>query len=492
MRSPTDRKDWSSTMANDKRDSSKRPSSSRTGASGPAKKKAPARSSQTKKPAAGRSGAASGRSGTAARSTGRPASSPAGSAKKPAGTRKKNTRGRKVVIILLVVLIVISLLFIFFTGRYLYLQFASPKDSVSDTPLSSYDTTPETDVDKVAYFAFGLMGATATDPTELLSLVCYDKQAKTIRILEIPMDTYLGDSDLFAVKKTSEVWANPKPVSWCEYEAKRVYSDEIVDGKHTYCGQEVTEKAGSASGNLISIFNEQYAMPVDNFFLLPQEAFVKLVDLVDGVDVQLDSKQKLDGITYEAGVQTLGGQAALEYVLQKDKGVKGDIDRIVRQRRVMLALFQRLSAREVKDLKENIIGPLMNGSTPIRCNSGTGAMRSMLIHPSNKELEEMTLSQALSTMLHDMGQVSLADITAYVIPGEAASANSVAYYSVHRAELATLLASSFNPYGIPVTEASLQVTELAVDGASDTHTQAMSEIAVAQSGMKAPEESSAA
>ena len=476
-------------MANDKRDSSKRPASSRTGASGPAKKMAPARSSQTKRPASGRPASRSGR----------PASPPAaanrnGAAaqKKPAGTRKKNTRGRKVVIILLVVLIVISLLFIFFTGRYLYLQIASPKESASDTPLSSYDTTPETDVDKVAYFAFGLMGATATDPTELLSLVCYDKQAKTIRILEIPMDTYLGDSDLFAVKKTSEVWGNPKPVIWCEYEAKRVYSDEVADGKHTYCGHEVTEKAGSASGGLISIFNEQYAMPVDNFFLLPQEALVKLVDLVDGVDVQIDSKQKLGGITYEPGVQTLGGQAALEYVLQKDKGVGGDIDRLLRQRRVMLALFQRLSAREVKDLKDNIIGPLMNGSTPIRSNSGTAAMRSMLIKPSNKEMDEMTLSLALSTMLHDMGQVQLADITACVIPGEAASANSVAYYSVHRAELATLLNSSFNPYGIAVTEANLQVTELAAGGASDTHTQAMSEIAVPQSGMKAPEESSAA
>ena len=476
-------------MANDKRDSSKRPASSRTGASGPAKKKAPARSSQTKRPASGRPASRSGR----------PASPPAaanrnGAAaqKKPAGTRKKNTRGRKVVIILLVVLIVISLLFIFFTGRYLYLQIASPKESASDTPLSSYDTTPETDVDKVAYFAFGLMGATATDPTELLSLVCYDKQAKTIRILEIPMDTYLGDSDLFAVKKTSEVWGNPKPVIWCEYEAKRVYSDEVADGKHTYCGHEVTEKAGSASGGLISIFNEQYAMPVDNFFLLPQEALVKLVDLVDGVDVQIDSKQKLGGITYEPGVQTLGGQAALEYVLQKDKGVGGDIDRLLRQRRVMLALFQRLSAREVKDLKDNIIGPLMNGSTPIRSNSGTAAMRSMLIKPSNKEMDEMTLSLALSTMLHDMGQVQLTDITACVIPGEAASANSVAYYSVHRAELATLLNSYFNPYGIAVTEANLQVTELAAGGASDTHTQAMSEIAVPQSGMKAPEESSAA
>ena len=158
----------------------------------------------------------------------------------------------------------------------------------------------------------------------------------------------------------------------------------------------------------------------------------------------------------------------------------------------MLALFQRLSAREVEDLNENIVGPLMNGSTPIRCNSGTDAMRSMLIGPSNRDMEDMTLALALSTMLHDMGQIPLENITAYIIPGEAASANSVAYYGIHRAELAELLNSSFNPYGMPVTEANLQVTELAVNGTSDTHTQAMSEIAISQSGMKKPEESSAA
>ena len=485
-------------MANDNRDTGRKPAQpSRTGSSGSAKGKTSPRTAPAKKPAS-RTGGRSSSSRTAAgrtqaasnsRTTARTAAS---SGDKKPGTRKKNTRGRKVVIILLVVLIVVSLLFIFFMGRYVYLQIASPKEVASEVPLSSYSTTPASDVDKVAYFAFGLMGATTTDPTELLSLVCYDKAAKSIQILEIPMDTYLGESDLFAVKKTSEVWGNPKPISWCEYEGKRVFKDEIVDGKHTYCDQEVTEKAGSASDGLISIFNEQYAMPIDNFFLLPQAALVKLVDLVDGVDVQLDSKIKLDGISYEAGTQTLGGQAALEYVLQKDKGVKGDIDRIVRQRKVFLALFQRLSAREAKDLNKDIIAPLMNGSTPIRCNSGTAATRSLLIDPSKKDMEDMTLSLALSTMLHDMAQIPLSSITACILPGEATSANSVAYYGVHRAELAALLNTSFNPYGMEVTEAHLQVTELAVGGTSDTHTQAMSEIAVTQTGIKASDESSAA
>lgn len=399
--------------------------------------------------------------------------------------------GKIVLIVLLVILILVTLAFIIVVGKTIY-ESLTAKKNVPEVDLTDFDTTPVSDQDKVAYYLVGLMGAEDDSPTELLSLVCYDKKAGKISILQVPQSTYIGEDPDWEVRSIGAVWPNPKPLDWCEYCRKPVYAPEIAESKHTVCNTTLTQKAGSSYENLIGIFNDQYSMPVDQFFMVPQEAFVKLVDLVDGVDVQIDSKQKLGGITYEPGVQTLGGQAALEYVLQKDKGVGGDIDRLLRQRRVMLALFQRLSAREVKDLKDNIIGPLMNGSTPIRSNSGTAAMRSMLIKPSNKEMDEMTLSLALSTMLHDMGQVQLADITACVIPGEAASANSVAYYSVHRAELATLLNSSFNPYGIAVTEANLQVTELAAGGASDTHTQAMSEIAVPQSGMKAPEESSAA
>lgn len=384
--------------------------------------------------------------------------------------KKKGSRGRQVVIILLVVLIVLIGLFLFFMGRYIYQQIATPKKG-NDVDLTSYDTTPETDKDKVAYYVVGLAGKETTDPLERLSLVCYDKQAGTLNILEIPQDTYIDDSTLWSVNKTGSVWGNPKPVDWCEYERKRVYPEEIADGKHTPCGQPVTQKIGSASENLISIFNEQYSMPVDGFFIISQDAFVKLVDLMDGVDVNLEKEMKLGSVTYPAGVQTLAGDGALQYMLDKEEGVQGDIDRLVRQRKVMVALFQRLTATSEKSLREDSLVPLMNGSTPIRSNL------------TSDEMVELITS---------MAGITPSSMTAYVIPGEATSADKVNYYSVHRAELAALLNEAFNPYGRPITEADLQVKELASGGESDTHMQVLSEIAVDQSGAAAPETTTAA
>ena len=401
----------------------------------------------------------------ARKSTGaRPAAGANGTASRPV-KKKKNSRGRRVVIILLIVLIVLIGVFLFFMGRYIYQQIVTPKKG-NDVNLSSYDTTPETDKDKVAYYVVGLLGEETADPVERLSLVCYDKKAKTLNILEIPQDTYIDDSALWSVNKTGSVWGNPKPVDWCDYERRRVYAEEIADGKHTVCGQPVTQKTGSASENLISVFNEQYSMPVDGFFMISQEAFVKLVNLMDGVDVNLEAEMKVDSVTYPAGVQTLDGDAALQYMLDKGKGVQGDVDRLVRQRKVMTALFQRLVATPEKSLREESLVPLMNGSTPIR---------------SNLNSDEMV------ELVTGLSGITPANMTAYVIPGEAASSNKVEYFSVHRTELVTLLNEAFNPYGRTITEADIQVKELVTGGESDTHKQVLSEVAVDQSGDATPE-----
>lgn len=419
-------------------------------------------SGKSSRPASSSGKSSRGAAGASARQG---AASGQGTAGSRPAKKKKSSRGRRVVIILLVVLIVLVGVFLFFMGRYIYQQIVTPKKG-NDVNLSSYDTTPESDRDKVAYYVVGLAGEETTDPLERLSLVCYDKQAGTLNILEIPQDTYIDDSTLWSVNKTGSVWGNPKPVDWCEYERRRVYPEEIADGKHTTCGQPVTQKTGSASENLISIFNEQYSMPVDGFFILSQDAFVKLVDLMDGVDVNLEEEMTVDSVVYPAGVQTLAGDAALQYMLKREDGVQGDIDRLVRQRKVMAALFQRLIATPEKSLQEDSLVPLMNGSTPIR---------------SNLTSEEMV------ELLTGMAGITPANMTAYVIPGEVASSDSVNYYSVHRAELAALLNQAFNPYGRTITEADLQVKELATGGESDTHMQVLSEVVADQSGDATPE-----
>ncbi len=379
-------------------------------------------------------------------------------------TRNKTTVKKKMKagkILTIVVLVFFALVIVFGVVLVKMINTTNAQQDDSESTVNVYDTTPEALQNKVAYYVVGLLGAdTKTGTTERLSIVCHDKKKNTLNIMEIPRDTYLGDSDLWAVKKAGSVWGNPAPLDWCEFEGKRIYKAEIED--HKNAGHTVTQKSGSQWYNVISIFNEQYSLPVDGYFFLSQECFVKLVNTLGGVDVELESSMQLGGVSYAAGVKTLDGAGALAYVTQRDKGVKGDLSCLVRQRKVFLALFQRLCAQDKKQLTNDSLRPLMLGSTPIRTNLSTD------------ETVDLVL---------DLADVKLEKMTARLLPGEETAFNSNAYYSVNRAALVEVLNADFHPYDNEVTESDLQVTELAAGDDVDTQQQTMADIAVTQSGL---------
>lgn len=405
--------------------------------------------------------------------------------------RRKMSPGKIVLIVLLVILILVTLAFIIVVGKTIY-ESLTAKKNVPEVDLTDFDTTPVSDQDKVAYYLVGLMGAEDDSPTELLSLVCYDKKAGKVSILQVPQSTYIGEDPDWEVRSIGAVWPNPKPLDWCEYCRKPVYAPEIAESKHTVCNTTLTQKAGSSYENLIGIFNDQYSMPVDQFFMVPQEAFVKLVDLVDGVDVELEADMKLGSIDYKKGVQTLDGESALAYVLRKGDGAAGDVSRMVSSRKVTVALLQRLMAAAGKGvtdkdpLAKDIIGALMGGSTPIRTMTTTEAMLSMMPEPAKADKEKLSYSTSFAAMMAGFSKVGLSNMTYYVLPGTAATSNKVEYFSPHKAELTALLTKAFNPYGRAITEADLLLTELTEGGETDVHEQKLSELALDQTGDVTP------
>ena len=371
--------------------------------------------------------------------------------------KRKKKNGRRIITIAATVFMLLLAILIFVLAQALLA--GSGKKDTSSSDVNVYDTTPKSLQGKMAYYVVGLLGEEETSATEALMIVCYDKKADTLNILEVPQDTYLGDSDLWSVKKAGQVWGNPAPLDWCDFEGKRIFKADVE--RHKAAGHPVSQRAGSASYNLISVFNEQYSLPVDEYFMIPQAGFVKLVNLVGGIDVQLESTMKVGTVTYQKGLATLDGQAALQYVLTRDKGVDGDIKRIVRQRKVFLALFQRLGAQTKQELETESLAPVMKGSTPIRTEMSTADLVSLVMELSKIKPEKMT---------------------AQLLPGEKTAFNSDSYYSVHRGDLLTQLNTYFNPYGEEITDADLQVTELAKGSGSNVHFQVLSELAVDQSG----------
>lgn len=397
---------------------------------------------------------------------GKPSSGKSAAGQKTKKRKKKSPVGKRILIGLMLVLIAVSTVFIIYVGKYIYTTYQQwkPETETEDFPLTSYDTTPEAEQGKVGYYLLGLMGTEAHEDTlEMLSLVCLDKEAKKASILQIPQATYLGEGGSFAVAAAGDVWANPKPFDWCETCGKRLYEPDITEGKHTACGTAVTQKTGSSTVNLVEVFNEQYSMPVDGYFLFEQETFVKLIDLVGGVDIQLAEAMKVDDVSYKAGIQTLDGKAALQYVTTYKAGVDGDIGRMTRLQQAFVSLFQRLFQATEAELKNDLIGPLMNGSTPIRVTAETR-------------------TEDIVALIQEAAKVPFSSMTAYVIPGVSASSNGKTYYSVRKAELLTLLTDAFNPYGREIAEGDLAITELTGSGRTDTRQRALSDWVVDQAG----------
>lgn len=347
--------------------------------------------------------------------------------------------------------------------------------SGEDLPVPPYEGEDAS----VAYYLFGMFGEDEEQDLAMLSLVCYDKQAGTVDVMQIPTSTYLGDSERFAVPTIGGVWANPKPLDWCETCRRDLYAGEIVDGYHDaytehggYCGAPVTQKEGSSWKSLLKVFSHQYTIEADNFYILQQASFVDFVNQLDGVDVELEYGMTLAGTEYPAGVQTLDGEAALEYVLGEADTVAEEMDNLLHQRQVYAAMFERLFLCDHEQL-DSVMWYVMNWENAVRTRR------------DNIKSDDIEL---MISLVEQLGKLPRENIRVHLMPGETASADGAPCYSVHKLELVDMLNAHFNPGGAPIAQEHLKMVELANTYDSDWYTQTMQELLVTQQGQLPGEE----
>lgn len=411
----------------------------------------------------------------------------AGVKKKKAAAKKAKKKkvpvGTTIIRVLVAVLTTLSLVFIGVVVFGVVSSFSSGGNA-HNVNITSYDTTPETAEKKVSYFTVGLLGADDSASMDMVTLVCFDKKAKSVNFLQMPVDTYMGNSGSWAVSRLGNVWNNPTPLTWCETCRGRVFEPEQKDGKHVNCGTALTEKTGSAVESLLAFFNDQLSMPIDNYFLLPQETLVNMVNLVGGIDVELETAMTVEGVQYAAGKRVLDGKAALQYVTKYDfnNTPAKDIARLNRQRKVWTALLQRLSAMDEKALYEKVISPIMAGGAPIRTNTDATSVAKMMAGVHNGSTENMTYAQALSKLLVNFKKIDLNNAKFYTMPGKIAKVGTATYFGMDREACLKLLQESFNPHGLELKNEHLLINELTAKGAAvESNAQTMQDLAVEQS-----------
>ncbi|WP_062108542.1 LCP family protein [Bacillus niameyensis] len=149
--------------------------------------------------------------------------------------------------------------------------------------------------------------------SDALLLATLNEKSKSVKLLSIPRDTYVYIDDVG-------------------------YSTKI-NHAHSYGGPTSTIKTVE---NLLDI-------PVDYYVRVDFEAFMQIIDALDGVEVDVpytfseqDSNDRAGAITLEEGLQTLNGEEAL--ALARTRKKDNDIERGKRQQEIIKAMMKKAAS----------------------------------------------------------------------------------------------------------------------------------------------------
>lgn len=104
-------------------------------------------------------------------------------------------------------------------------------------------------------------------------------------------------------------------------------------------------------------------IPIDYYFAVTMPAVKELVNAMGGVTYDLEEDFEMAGREYKAGEQFMDGQAVLDYLrVRKDIGSKGDLNRVNRQKRMLMALFDAMKSRDMLLKVPDILGAVQEGT----------------------------------------------------------------------------------------------------------------------------------
>jgi len=195
-----------------------------------------------------------------------------------------------------------------------------------DSPLQSSDGPPPVPWDGNSSVSMVLLGVdsrdweTDTGPplADTIIVATLDPQAKTAAMLSIPRDL------------------------WVDIPG---YGNHKVN--QAYRLGEANRLPGGGAGLMIDTIEKLFETSIPYYALIDFNAFIEIVNQIDGVKIDIPEKLKIDPIgkhntvILKPGVQTLSGELALAYARNRDTA-GSDFDRIKRQQQVILGIQKRL------------------------------------------------------------------------------------------------------------------------------------------------------
>lgn len=308
-------------------------------------------------------------------------------------TGKRRKRLRKRVYILLAVALTLLLAVTGYAVN-LYIQTENALTSAHDGEEREISDLREDFVDpKFDNVSILFMGVDASEKrdnadnalTDALMVATLNKDEKSVKLLSIPRDSYVY---------IPEVGYNTK-----------------INHAHSYGGPRATKKTVE---KLLDI-------PIDYYVRINFEAFMEVVDAVDGITVDVpyefreqDSRDRPNQIHLLPGEQHLNGEEAL--ALARTRKLDNDIERGKRQQEIVKALLDRAISLDSILKYDDIIVAISDNMTTDMKFSEMKSFISYGLNGKNLQVETLTLDgedyQPTNTYYWLLDEFALADTKA--------------------------------------------------------------------------------
>lgn len=209
-------------------------------------------------------------------------------------------------------------------------------------------------------------GHDGADLTDTILIASIDPVQKEASLLSIPRDFWVKTDS--GQSKVNAVYANAKY--------------KILNGKKSSDINDRAEKAGLAA--IESEIEEVTGIPIHYHVMIDFAAFEQAINTVGGIDINVDK----DGVVYERlfntvtrkqyildvkqGQQHFNGERALFYARSRHTSARGDFDRAERQRKVIIALKDKITSAGTYGNPVKINQLVNEFGSHVRSNLSTG------------------------------------------------------------------------------------------------------------------------
>lgn len=320
--------------------------------------------------------------------------------------KKEKKAGKGSKILLIVLAVVFALILVVVLAGVIIYQYSMSKIKKVDVPKVNYTvaatepevTAPPETTEVPTEAATEATTEATTEPTEphVASREDY------INFLLVGQDTregeenHLADSMIVCTVNTYEKTLTLTSILRdTQLQVSGTYRD--TKGKnHTYgkvkvnmiyaSGYTYGYGTADAMGWMNQALYDNFGFEIDHNFEVDFDAFVKTIDILGGVDIEL-SQAEVDRLEYNqkvyqdisAGLNHLDGNSALSYArMRKADGDEGDITRSERQRKVITAVLNQLKTLDLSTVQKLIDEVLPCVSTSMSTSEITSMIGTML------------------------------------------------------------------------------------------------------------------